>query len=132
MSFQQNETEDSSQKRVYSKQNPLLLYFGSVQEIYRCYAGGKEFLEVALLEGRRSACSPQMHHAQAPNATGARIQIIRTKQAINAAMSSGAMQYPRTQRPWKKDLYDIRRSGHTGEGNKFRENNRRTLFHREA
>jgi hypothetical protein len=57
------------------------------------------------MKERRVACSPHIHQAQAPNATGARTQIIRTKQAINAAISSGAMQYPRTQRPWKNDLY---------------------------
>jgi hypothetical protein len=45
-----------------------------------------------------------MHHAQAPNAIGARTHMMRTKQAMRAAMSSGAMQYPRTQRPWKNDL----------------------------
>jgi hypothetical protein len=49
-------------------------------------------------------CSPHIHHAQAANATGARIQIIRTKQATKAAMSSGATQYPSTQRPWKNEL----------------------------
>ncbi|KAG6828545.1 hypothetical protein H0H92_007623 [Tricholoma furcatifolium] len=37
---------------------------------------------------------------------GALIQIMRTKQATRAAISNGAMQYPRTQRPWKKELQD--------------------------
>ena len=35
---------------------------------------------------------PQIHQAQAANATGARMYMIRTKQAMNAAMSRGAMQ----------------------------------------
>ena len=30
----------------------------------------------------------------------------RTKQEIKAAMSRGAMQYPKTQRPWKNELFD--------------------------
>lgn len=46
-----------------------------------------------------------MHHAHAPSASGARTQMRRTKHAMNAAMSSGAMQYPKTQRPWKNDLW---------------------------
>ena len=73
----------------------------NLQTLCKCI----ESLELAFVKERRIACSPHIHQAQATNATGARTQIIRTKQATNAAMSSGAMQYPRTQRPWKKDLY---------------------------
>lgn len=47
---------------------------------------------------------PQIHHAQDKRATGALTQIMRTKQEIRAAMSRGAIQYPRTHRPWKNDL----------------------------
>jgi hypothetical protein len=44
-----------------------------------------------------------MHHAHAPRTMGTRIQMVRTKNATNAAASSGAMQYPSTQRAWRKD-----------------------------
>lgn len=45
-----------------------------------------------------------MHQAHAPSASGARTQIIRTKHDTSAATSRGAIQYPRTQSAWKKDL----------------------------
>lgn len=51
------------------------------------------------LGGKMCVYSPQIHHAHAANATGARTYIIRTKQAMKAAISSGAIQYPSTQRP---------------------------------
>ena len=75
------------------------------------FVPSKKFIEAVFVvasvnerNNRKSDALPQIHQAHAANAIGARTQIMRTKQDISAAMSNGAMQYPRTHKPWKNEL----------------------------
>lgn len=47
---------------------------------------------------------PHMHQAHATKATGILTQMRWTNVETRAATFNGATQYPKTQRPWKKDL----------------------------
>lgn len=78
-----------------------MLYLCAIQKVYRGYfvivSGGR-------CKGRKDGESPQIHQAHAAIAIGARTQMTRTKHAISAAIFKGAMQYPRTHKPWKNEL----------------------------
>lgn len=91
-----------SQQRIYGEKDTLLFYLRAIQEIYgRCFVAvsGEQY-------NRKNGKLPQIHQTQAASAIGTRTQMIRTKQDISAAMSNGAMQYPRTHKPWKNELQD--------------------------